>query len=293
MIDDDDALARLTAVEAWLAAIKKMTVVGDMRWETGWADLRRIAVNYIIRRQLDALDATVMLARNNLGHLTVGFVRPALDELLWLSWVKDLPIEKSQQLLMLMGSSDAIRSILAQRNYVGDPVMQELWYPVGFLEALASKEEGYKSAITALGKELDWRGNPLPTARWVAKQSGHELLFEYLHAAASRALHFSMGEVMRNGWGEPGGKLITDKAEFRQYRTDFALYQLPLLFLETSVASGAFLADAGVIENYDESIVAEVASTVKAMAKLGRVPLVHAHEWNLTPEGPLPHPKRS
>lgn len=281
-----DVEARVAAVEVWLAAMKQALIIGDLAWDTAWSDLRRIAVNYILRRQLEALDATVVLAKVGLGNLAVGFVRPALDELLWMLWVKDLPQRDVQNLLMAMGRSDAIRSLVAQRTYVGDAVMQQLWYPVAFLDAQEQQLTRVKDELAKISEQFKWPGRPLPSASWVAEQTGHKDLYDYLHAAASRALHFSMGEVMRNGWGEPGGKLVTLKPEFREYRTDFTLYQLPILFLETVSACHKFFEYAGIIEREDEALGKQVLAAAEALGKFGRVPLVHAHEWNLTPSGP-------
>ncbi|MFF0721864.1 DUF5677 domain-containing protein [Micromonospora sp. NPDC003816] len=288
-----DAEARAAAVEVWIAATKQTLVIGDLTWDAAWSDLRRIAVNYILRRQLEALDATVVLAKVGLGHLAVGFIRPALDELLWMLWVKDLPQQDAQNLLMVMGQSDGIRSLLAQRAYVGDAVMQELWYPVTFLDAQEQQLTRANDELAKIREQFDWSGRPLPRASWVAKQTGHKDLYDYLHAAASRALHFSMGEVMRNGWGEPDGKVVTLKPEFREYRTNFALYQLPSLFLKTASACQEFFEYAGITEREDEAVGKQVLAATEALGKFGRVPLVHAHEWNLTPSGPLRLPKKN
>jgi hypothetical protein len=285
--ENDGVEERLAAVEAWIAAQKQVFVIGDLSWDAAWADVRRIAVNYILRRQFEALDATVVLVKAGLGHLAVGFVRPALDELLWMLWVKDLSKRDAQDLLMTMGRSDGIRSLMAQRVYLGDAVMQELWYPVVFLDAQEQQLAPVKQKLTDFRKQFSWSGNPLPNASWLSEQSGRKDLYNYLHAAASRALHFSMGEVMRNGWGEPGGKLVTLKVEFREYRTSFALDQLPVLFLETVLACHDFLEDAGISQQEDEELLEKVSVATKTLSELGRVPLVHAREWNLTPAGPV------
>ncbi|MEU4673921.1 DUF5677 domain-containing protein [Amycolatopsis sp. NPDC023774] len=290
MNETPDAAARLAAVETWIAAEKQTFIIGDLSWDTAWSDLRRIAANYVLRRQLEALDATVVLTKAGLGHLAVGFVRPALDELLWMLWIKDLPHRDAQDLLMAMGRSDAIRSLLAQRAYVGDAVMQELWYPVRFLDAQEQQLTPVKDELKRLRGKFNWSGGQLPSASWVAEQSGHKDLYDYLHAATSRALHFSMGEVMRNGWGEPGGKLVTLKPEFRNYRTDFALHHLPMLFLQTAIACSDFLDSAGITGPEDEALAEQLTAAAKALGEFGRVPLVHAHEWNLTPNGPLRYP---
>lgn len=52
MSGEEDPNERLKAVESWLVAMKKFLVVGDMVWEEGWDDVRRIAINYVLRRQL-------------------------------------------------------------------------------------------------------------------------------------------------------------------------------------------------------------------------------------------------
>lgn len=280
--------ARLAAVETLIGGLKQAFVIGDLIWDAAWSDVRRIAVSYILRRQFEALNATVALAKAKLGHLAVGFIRPALDELLWMLWVKDLPRKDVQQLLMAMGRSDGIRSLLAQRAYVGDNMMEELWYPVAFLDAQERQQVPVKDELKRLRDHIGWSGSPLPTARWLAEQSGHRDLYDYLHAATSRALHFSMGEVMRNGWGQPGGKLVTLKPEFREYRTSFALYQLPVLLLETAIACEDFFEGAGVRTPEDGKLEERISAAATELGKLGRVPLVHAHEWNLTPIGPLP-----
>ncbi|MFI6777329.1 DUF5677 domain-containing protein [Nocardia sp. NPDC050412] len=289
VFEDGDVEARLLAVEAWIAAGKQVIVIGDLSWETALTDVRRMAVNYILRRQLEALDATVVLAKAGLGHLAVGFVRPALDELLWMLWVKDLPQQHAQELLTAMGRSDGIRSLMAQRVYVGDAVMQELWYPVAFLDAQKKQQTLLEGVLQGFRKQYGWQRGVLPSASWVAKQSGHEDLYDYLHAAASRALHFSMGEVLRHFWGDPHGKLGALKPEFREYRASFALYQLPKLFIDTASACADFFEDAGLLSG-DEALLEPYFAAGRIVAQFAAVPLVDANEWNLSPSGRQPWP---
>lgn len=277
---------RLDAVELWPAEAKRL-VVGTMAWEQSHADLRALAVNYILRRQLEALDATVTLVRADLGHLAVTYVRPALDELLWLAWLDSIPQELSNQLLSAMGRSDAIRSLLAQRAYAGEAAMNELWYPSEFLDAVAAEQPNVAAELRALREQLSWAGTPLPNAAWVAQQTGRSDLYNYLHAATSRALHFSMGDVMRNAWGQPGGIVTTRKFEFQRYRAAFALYQLPVLFLRTAAVAAPYFEQAAVTSSGEMHLGQDILTAAELVANLGRVPLVHASEWNLTPDGPL------
>jgi hypothetical protein len=102
----------------------------------------------------------------------------------------------------------------------------------------------------------------------------------------SRALRFSIGEINRQGWGAPGGIITTKKQEFREYRASFALYQLPVLFAMTLGATKPFLEAAG-IHSHNTLGESELVAAHQALDRLGRVPLVHAHEFNLTPDGSL------
>ncbi len=286
MGDKTDAEARLAVVEEWLASLRQSLVIGDLTWEAVASDLRLLAVNYIVRRQLEALEAAVVLAKSGFGHLAVGFVRPALDELLWIDWVKGLSKAAAHELLLDMGKYDAVRSLVAQRGFVGDEVMQQLWYPVAFLDTAANQESELKGELKKRGEALGWGKRVSPLADWVAEQTGRGPLYRYLHSATSRSLHFSMGEAMRNGWGEPGGILTTIKPEFRSNRADFALYQLPRLFQDTLVTCDSLHEGAGIeFEVEDEGIANRILTASESLAACGAIPLVHAHEWNLGPDG--------
>ncbi|MGK8525063.1 hypothetical protein ACRS6B_27570 [Nocardia asteroides] len=288
MGDKTDSEARLAVVEEWLASLRQGLVVGDWTWEAVASDLRLLAVNYIIRRQLEALEATVVLAKSGFGHLAGGFIRPALNELLWIDWIKDLPKAAAHELLLDLGRYEAVRSLVAQRDFVGDQMMQKLWYPVAFLDTVAGQESELKGELKKRGEALGWGTRVSPPADWVAERTGRGPLYRYLHSATSRSLHFSMGEAMRNGWGEHRGVLTTIKPEFRSNRADFALYQLPRLFQDTLVTCDSLHEAAGIeFEVEDDGQARRILTASENLAACGAIPLVHACEWNLGPDGPV------
>jgi hypothetical protein len=91
---------------------------------------------------------------------------------------------------------------------------------------------------------------------------------------------------MRRGWGHPSGKLITDKPEFRAHLASFALDQLWRLYVETWKVTLPLM-DAAAISSDDSLGSVDMKPVLSRLLALGRVPLVHAHEWNLTTEGPM------
>ncbi len=277
--------SRARAVDVLLAAAKRLLNVGELQWRQVQDDYRLLVVNYVIRRQLEALEAAIKLASVNLGHLSVAFVRTALEEMLWARYLVSLETKTSQRLLLAMGSYDGLRSLLAQRRYVGDSIMAQLWYKVEFLDAAEKKLALVEDDLKKLRQELGWQGR-LPSGEWIADSIGEAPLYDYLHSATSRAVHFSVGEILRRGWGDPEGILVTDKAEFREHLSEFALDRLWRLLFETVAAALPLLEGSGI--SLSDPLTDEVMMPLLAdVLKLGQVPLLHAAEWNLTPDGPL------
>ena len=273
---------RLAAVEDFVALSDRLFLIGGLSWSAVASNPRLLAINAAFQRQLDAIKAATVLARSGLGHLAVSFVRAALEDVLYLKFLGDLENDKARKLFLLLGKWDGLRSLLAQRAYVGDESMRGLWYTASFLAAAEVQRSEVREALRELQREYRWSGGVLPSAEWIADRTGHRRLYDYLHAATSRALHFSAGEVMRRGWGSPDGEVTTSESGFHEHLTNFALHQLVLLFFETwkavddTEAAGITLA-----EDVDAG---EVEKMVQRIGKLGQVPLVHAAEWNLRPD---------
>jgi Family of unknown function (DUF5677) len=282
--------ARVEAVEALVSLADRLFEIRGIEWSAVEGDYRLLAVNAAFRRQLESIRAAVILTKQDLGHLAVAFVRAALEDVMYLKFFFGLDQASSQRLFLLLGRWDGLRSLLNQRAYVGDDVMNGLWYRTEFLDAAEIKRSETREALRELQKEHGWSGGVLPSADWIAEQAGLRPLYEYLHAATSRALHFSAGEIMRRGWGHPAGQMLTDDPGFREHLADFALHQLVLLFFETwNVVDNIEAAGIILAKDIDP---AEIDALVQRIAALGQVPLVHAAEWNLRPDGPLPTPPR-
>lgn len=282
----ESLIKRIHALEAVLVDAKKLVSVGDLKWDDVMSDLRLLAVNNILRRQLESLDAALALAKTGLGHLAVSFVRPALEEMIWLKYLADLSKEDASKVLLAMGNNDSLRSLMAQRDYVGAEAMRDLWYSDSWLLAAEANLISVRNDLKDLSTEFGWDRRSAPTMEWLAQKTDTLKEYKYLYAASSRAIHFSAGEIMRRGWGAPGGILTTDAEEFRAHLSNFALYQLLELFLQTATSSDQLLEDAGISSETPEAE-SQILITAKTLGELGRVPLVHAAEWNLTPDGSL------
>ena len=231
--EETSLLQRVDAVEDFIGLARQLINPGDLKWTDAAADYRLLAINAALRRQLESIDAACLLCRNGLGHLAVAFVRASVEDIIYLDFFMSLQVVESQELFVLLGNWDNLRSLLAQRKYLGDEAMNQLWYSNAFLDAAEDAKERTRTQRKTPQQRYKWAGGLLPSAEWVAERSGRRDLYDYLHAATSRALHFSAGETMRRGWGHPSGIITTAKPEFRTHLAAFALDQLWRLYTDT------------------------------------------------------------
>jgi hypothetical protein len=279
-------LERVEAVESFVGLVRRVVVVEDLKWAEIAVDPRGLAINVALRRQLESIDAACQMCRDGLGHLAVAFVRASIEDVIYLDFFMSLEVEESRELFFLLGNWDSLRSLLAQRDYIGDDEMQELWYPRAFLDHAQDLREKTRTQLKALQQRYKWAGGLLPNAEWIAERSDRRDLYDYLHAATSRALHFSAGETMRRGWGHPSGIVTTAKPEFRAHLAAFSLDQLWRRYVDTWNIASSPDVQAG-LSSDDSLSFDEIRPALDRLLAMNRVPLVHAHEWNLTPEGPL------
>src|SRR5262245_36254232 len=81
---------RIEAVDGFLQIAERLVMVGDLTWTDVQRDIRLLAVNSAIRRQLESIRAALILARAGLGHLAVAFVRASLEDVMYLKFFASL-----------------------------------------------------------------------------------------------------------------------------------------------------------------------------------------------------------
>lgn len=279
-------MARVDAAEEFLRVAERLVILSQLKWADVEADYRLLAINSALRRQLECLSGAVALARSGLGHLAVGYVRPALEDVMYLRFFLRLPLDESQELFVALGTWDQLRSLIAQRNYIGDEQMESLWYPKQFLQEADGAKIQARARLRDLQKKHAWGGGDVPSGAWIADQADERALYDYLFAASSRAIHFSAGEMLRRAWGTPGGILITDKPEFRGHLAEFALDQLVRLYFKTISVVMPLIERSGVTSEEGLEFDEHLKPVLERVMSFGEVPLVHTYEWNLTPDNP-------
>jgi hypothetical protein len=99
-------------------------------------DFPVLAAQHAVQRQLEAIRAALELADSGLGHLAVGFVRPACDEFLWLKYFAQVSAEDLRKIFLLMAVRDGLRSVAAAQGYVGAESMIAIGFPRSLLDSV-------------------------------------------------------------------------------------------------------------------------------------------------------------
>jgi hypothetical protein len=253
----------------------------DIRWIDILEDPLLLAEKACIVRQHEALRAALALNESGVGHLAVGFVRPACKEYIWLGYLNSIDRKKAGRLLLALNLSESARSLEAQRKFMGTDEMIAYGFPADFLTEIESWPTRAKTMIKELARELGWPGDKgrIPSAEWFASQAGTKDLYDFLYSATSRMLHFSPSEISRRTWGEEGAPAVVklDHPDYVEYRLEFALYWQVDLFGQTLAVikppSGFAL---------DENGEAEMMEVLKGWADMGKMPLLTPEEMNMT-----------
>lgn len=252
----------------------------DIRWIDILEDPLLLAEKACIVRQHEALRAALALNESGVGHLAVGFVRPACEEYIWLGYLNSIDRKKAGRLLVALNLSEAARSLEAQRNFMGTDEMIAYGFPAAFLSEIKSWPTKARTMIKELATELGWPGDTgrIPSAEWFARRAGSKNLYDFLYSATSRMLHFSPSEISRRTWGEEGAPAVVrlDDPDYVEYRLDFALYWQVYLFAQTL---GVIRPPSGFALEKNEE--AEMMEALKVWADMGKMPLLTPEEMNL------------
>jgi hypothetical protein len=247
-------------------------------------DFLLLGSRFALTRQFEAIVAALQLATITLGHHSVSFLRPALEEYLWLKYFAQLDARVASQLYATLGVNDVLRSAEAVHGYIGDDGMADVGFPPAFQAYVAQQRAAQTRKIRDFNQQLGWPGRPaVASMEWIAGQVGERDLYAYLYSATSRSVHFSAGEGLRRAWGDPAnpeGYVSVEDVDHRLYLSDFGFYQLIRLFISTWIATERW--HDVVVPLSEETVDAdELLEWVNKFYALPGVPIVLAKEYEL------------
>jgi hypothetical protein len=261
-----------------------------VKWSEVRTDRLAFAQKVCAVRQYEGLRSALVLAANGLGHLAVSFVRPAVDEHIWLAYLNTIDRQTAGRLLALLNVNDIARAVRAQQGFIGRDAMIAQGWPDVFLTGVASGPKAVKRGLRDVAAELGWPTSKriVPSTDWIADKTDAADLYAFLYSATSRMLHFSAAEIFRRGWGDPlrSETVALHDTAYTTYRLDFALYWLIRLFnrtLSMLIETGTIQVDAIDYGGDDSDALLDL---VRRHAELGIIPIVHPAEMNFIQGAP-------
>jgi len=158
----------------------------------------------VLRRQFDALDATVNLVSRHEAHSAVPLLRPACEEFLWVKYLRSLEPELREVVVLQKSQIETADTVDAQRAYAGDKLMEDFGFTTAFMDAVRESRQLAQQELKVIKKVLKWPPKPefLPSVNFLAKVTDEKELYDLIYHATSRTVHFTVSELLRRAWGD-------------------------------------------------------------------------------------------
>ena len=239
--------------------------------EKGYFEL---IVRAAVIRQHEGFGAIADLVLMERGDAAVALLRPACEELIVLRYLMTIDRKDAEALLVLLAQRDIDKALAAQHEYSGADAMRELGL-TRLYESRHAKRSYLKNDLRELTKKLGWPKGDRLNVWFMAKKTGEEKLYNFLYHATSRAVHFSVGELMRRCWGKPG-EMVLSSNHFEPYWARFALSWGVRLYIDTLVLADDlhFYKEKELDKNVEERI----CYLAKKIGAAGTMPIITAEE---------------
>jgi hypothetical protein len=201
----------------------------------------------------------------------------------FLKYLRLLPAETANRFLVLRNSQEVVRTISAQQNFAGAAGMRELGFPRSFVSEAQSRTPAVEAAMLEMAEVQGWDIRELPGGRrrsdgpsvpFMARSVGLEKLYGFLYSATSRSVHFSITELLKQGWGKPGETLSFSPRHFECYWAGFSLYWGSYLFINIAVDVAEVL-EADTLPDVDEE---RYTLAARRLGEFGKVPAITPDE---------------
>lgn len=228
-------------------------------------------------RQSDALASVVRMCRDGRGVSALSLVRPACEELIWLSYLQTLPLEVANRILALKGRLESLRLLNEQQQVAGARGMRAIGFPQGFVRGALRERAQAERAYVELGAELGF-AQPTdertdgPSNAFLAQKVGLAAEWNLVYSATCKAVHFSPSHLLRHAWGTPGGEVVIDARSFDRYWSLFALTWATHYFVHT-------LTEVTTIVRTEHEYEGDaLLQAMRSVAAVGRVPAITPDE---------------
>lgn len=229
----------------------------------------------VLIRQHDLLSTVLHLEETERGYAAVVLLRPAVEELIWCSYLSQIEVSAANRLVSLMSVEEVHDSLKAEYDFSGKGATESLGLLAHF-NRFTSLRPRVVGDLQKLGRELGWKRHTieqgsLPSLEFVASRAGLKKEYNYLYHATSRYVHFSTSELLRRAWGTRDGVTISSE-NFSTYWGAFALKWGFWVYSRTYLLLQPHLEADGIEEPDVDG--GRIIDAFKRIAEFGHVPII-------------------
>jgi hypothetical protein len=229
----------------------------------------------VIVRQYEYLDFTKEACRIKRANFSTLGLRPAFEELVWLRYIRKIPFQERERLLVLLTQNELARRYKAQATFFGDGDAKRRGFPKQFVLSIPQLSKRVNASISELKSTYGWHGNKLlPSVSDLAGKVDLTKEYNFIYEGSSRCVHFSTQELLRMVWGDKERTYISFR-ELQDYWMHFSIYWSVFIFSASvaAIPSEAFPADSEL--NTDKMLAA-----AEKLGKYGTPPILTPEECN-------------
>lgn len=182
----------------------------------------------VVKRAFDAARAIQVLIAGGLSYNALALLRPTCEDFFFVSFLLGLPREGANRYVVEKARLEIQEGLRAQDEFF--PKMRERFGrtgdppPTTRLARLAAAIDHQKDVVSAIGRELGWRGSTGPRVKYMAEQVEALAEYDFLYRAASSSVHASLHHLFRMVWGNPNeGVFSVSNNELDRHYSRFAL----------------------------------------------------------------------
>lgn len=249
------------------------------KWDPEQDGLLPLIYRAVLIRQYDLLSTILHLEETERGYAAVVLLRPAVEELIWCSYLSQIEVSAANRLLSLMNEGEVHDNLKAEYDFSGKGATESLGL-LDHLNRFTRVRPRFVGNLQKLGRELGWKRHTIeqgsfPSLEFVASRAELKKEYNYLYHATSRYVHFSTSELLRRAWGTRDRVTISSE-NFSTYWGAFALKWGFWVYTKTYLLLQPHLEADGIEEpKVDEG---RILDAFKRIAEFGHVPIITAHE---------------
>lgn len=259
----------LSATEGWIQQ------ASHAEWDpsrVGSISFYSLVLRSVLVKQYESMLSVLTLEDCSQGFSAVALLRAMCEELIWAKYLGSRGEEDASRIVEALGPVGIHEAFLAQEAYrIPNTGFSDEWKAQSAASHVHESAE-LRSLFAKHGFKLKTH-QTVPSVSQLAKAVSMSEIYRFHYHATSRAVHFSVPELLRRIWGKPGSMTISSRT-FERYWAAFAVYWggwiYALTFLEILLLLQA--------PDFPDEKIKQIDAAMRLMRRDGAIPILTVQE---------------